>query len=81
MVYYKMTDDNGFVSASTLNADTGGNSTKEEHDTIVQMYREAAHGYGVIETESGFAYAKRQEPPEPELTDEELVEILLGGAT
>jgi len=62
MVYFKMTDENGFVSVSTLNAETGGNSTREEHDTITQMYREAEPGYGVIETESGFAYAKRPEP-------------------
>ena len=80
MVYFKMIDDNGFVSVSTLNAETGGNSTREEHDTIVQMYREAEPGYGVIETASGLAYAKRPQPPEPELTDEETLEILLGGA-
>lgn len=80
MVYFKTTDDNGFVSVSTLDAEAGGNSTKEEHDTIVQMYRDAEPGYGVVETESGFAYAKRPEPPEPELTDEEALEILLGGA-
>lgn len=81
MVYFKLTDENGFVSVSTLNAETGGNSTQTEHDTIVQMYREAEPGYGVIETDGGFAYAKRPEPPEPELTDEEALEILLGGAT
>jgi hypothetical protein len=79
MVYYKIIDENGFVSASTLNAETGGNSTQAEHDTIVQMLREAEPGYGVVETESGFAYAKRPEPPEPELTDEETLSILLGG--
>lgn len=79
MIYFKMTDADGFVSVSTLNAETGGNSTKEEHDTVAQMYRDTEQGYGVIETESGFAYAKRPEPPEPELTDEEALEILLGG--
>jgi hypothetical protein len=81
MVYFKTIDNNGFVSVSTLNAETGGNSNKEEHDTVAQMYRNAEPGYGVIETESGFAYAKRPEPPETELTDEEALEILLGGAT
>lgn len=81
MVYFKTIDENGFVSASTLNAETGGNSSKEEHDTVAQMYRDAEPGYGVVETESGFAYAKRPEPPETELTDEEALEILLGGAT
>lgn len=80
MVYFKTIDDNGFVSVSTLNADTGGNCTKEEHDTIAQMYRDAEQGYGVVETESGFSYAKRPEPPEPELTDEEALAIILGGA-
>ena len=70
MVYFKMTDENGYVSASTLNADFGGNSTKEEHDTISQMYKNAPNGYGVIETESGFEYAKYIIEPEP-LTDEE----------
>ena len=80
MVYFKTIDDNGFVSVSTLNADTGGNCTKEEHDTIAQMYRDAEPGYGVVETESGFAYALRPVPPEPELTDEEALAILLGGA-
>lgn len=79
MVYFKMTDENGFVSVSTLDGETGGNSTKAEHDTVAQMYREAEPGYGVVETAEGFAYALRPVPPEPELTDEELVEILLGG--
>lgn len=81
MVYFKMTDSDGFVSVSTLNAEAGGNSTQAEHDTIVQMYREAEPGYGVIETESGFAYAKRPEPPEPEPTAEDKAEaydILMG---
>lgn len=78
MVYFKTIDDNGFVSASTLNAETGGNSTKAEHDTIAQMYRKAEPGYGVIETADGFAYALRPVPPEPELTDEEALAILLG---
>ena len=81
MVYYKLIDENGFVSVSTLDAESGGNSTKAEHDTIAQMYREAESGYGVIETAEGFAYALRPVPPEPELTDEEALEILLGGAT
>jgi hypothetical protein len=72
MVYFKMTDENGFVSVSTLNAETGGNSTKEEHDTVAQMYREAEPGYGVIETENGFAYAKRPtEPVDEEATAED----------
>ena len=79
MVYYKLIDENGFVSVSTLDAESGGNSTKAEHDTIAQMYREAESGYGVIETAEGFAYALRPVPPEPELTDEEALEILLGG--
>lgn len=81
MVYFKMTDDNGFVSASTLNAETGGNSTQAEHDTIVQMYRDAEPGYSVIETDGSFAYAKRPEPPEPEPTVEDKAEafdILMG---
>lgn len=80
MVYFKLTDENGFVSVSALNAETGGNSTQAEHDTVTQMYRDAEPGYGVIETESGFAYALRPVPPEPELTDEEALAILLGGA-
>jgi hypothetical protein len=80
MVYYKTIDSDGFVSVSTLNADTGGNCTKEEHDTVTQMYRDAEPGYGVIETESGFAYAKMPEPQEPELSDSEALEIILGGA-
>jgi hypothetical protein len=80
MVYFKMTDENGFVSVSTLDAESGGNSNKVEHDAIAQMYQEAESGYGVIETAVGFAYALRPVPPEPELTDEEALEILLGGA-
>ena len=63
MVYFKTTDENGFVSVSTLNADEGGNSTKTEHDTIAEMYRSAEAGYGVVETGGVFAYAKRPELP------------------
>lgn len=82
MIYFKMTDENGFVSVSTLNADEGGNSTKEEHDTIAEMYRNAEPGYGVVETESGFAYALRPAAPAPEdeeISPEEAMEILIGG--
>ena len=78
MVYFKMTDENGFVSVSTLNADEGGNSTKEEHDTIAEMYRNAETGYGVMETESGFVYAKRpEESSDP--TTEDILDTLFGG--
>ena len=78
MVYFKYTDDDGFVSVSTLNAETGGNSTKEEHDTIAEMYRNAEEGYGVKEEGGQFVYAKRpEEPGEP--TPEEALNILLGG--
>lgn len=65
MVYFKMTDENGFVSVATMNAETGGNSTKAEHDTVAEMYRNAETGYGVIETADGFAYALRPVPEEP----------------
>ena len=70
MVYFKMTDENGFVSVSTLNAETGGSCTKAEHDAVAQMYRDAEPGFGVIEKEGGFAYAPRPVEPEP-LTDED----------
>ena len=79
MVYFKFTDDDGFVSVSTLNAETGGNSTKEEHDTIAEMYRNAESGYGVKEEGGQFVYTKRPEPPEPEIDPEEALSILLGG--
>lgn len=70
MVYFKLTDERGFVSVSTLNADSGGNCTRAEHDTIAEMYRNAEPGYGVIETEKGFVYAARPVEPEP-MTDEQ----------
>jgi hypothetical protein len=70
MVYVKLIDSDGFVSVATLNAETGGNSTKEEHDTIEQMYKDASPGLGVIETKTGFAYAPRPAPEEP-ITEEE----------
>lgn len=79
MQYYKLTDDEGFVSVSTLNADGNGNSTQAEHDEIAEMYRNAPDGYGVIETESGFEYAARPIDPDPELDDSEALDILLGG--
>lgn len=78
MVYFKMTDENGFVSVSTLNAETGGNSTKEEHDAVAEMYRNAEAGYGVIETDNGFAYAKRPEPPAEDDATAEDYEAALG---
>ena len=77
MVYFKMTDENGFVSVSTLDAETGGNSTKEEHDTIAQMYVRAEAGYGVVETADGFAYAMRPvEPTDEEATAEDYEQAL-----
>lgn len=80
MVYFKFTDENGFVSVSTLNADEGGNSTKEEHDTIAEMYRNAENGYGVKEVGGEFVYAQRPILPEPDPDPEEALSILLGGA-
>lgn len=80
MVYYKMKDENGFVSVATMNADEGGNSTNEEHDTIAEMYRNAEAGYGVVETENGFAYAKRPAPEPEDIAAEEAIDILFGGA-
>lgn len=82
MVYFKTTDADGFVSVSTLNAESGGNSNKTEHDTIAEMYRNAEPGYGVVETEDGFAYALRPATPTPEdedISPEEAMEILMGG--
>lgn len=79
MVYFKYTDDDGFVSVSTLNAETGGNSTKEEHDAIAEMYRNAESGYGVKEVGGEFVYAQRPILPEPDPDPEEALSILLGG--
>ena len=79
MVYFKFTDEDGFVSVSTLNADEGGNSTKEEHDTIAEMYRNAESGYGVKEVGGEFVYVQRPIPPEPDPDPEEALSILLGG--
>lgn len=79
MVYFKMTNENGFVSVSTLNADEGGNSTKTEHDTIADMYRNADAGYGVVETENGFAYAMRPAPEPSDPTTDDIINTLFGG--
>ena len=79
MVYFKNTDEDGFLTVSTLNAETGGNSTKEEHDTIAELYRNAESGYGVKEEGGQFVYAKRPEEPNY-ITEEEAFEILIGGA-
>ena len=80
MQYWK-TIINGFVTASTINADGEGNIAKAEHDSIVEMYCGAPDGYGVVETESGLEYAPFPACPESELTDSEALEIILGGAT
>ena len=80
MQYWKNTDENGFVTVSTINADGEGNSTKEEHDIIADMYRNAPNGCAVIETESGCDYAKIPEPAEDELDEAEALSIILGGA-
>ena len=80
MVYFKNTDEDGFLFVSSLNAESGGNCTKEEHDTIAEMYRNAESGYGVKEVDGEFVYVQRPIPPEPdEPTPEEALSILLGG--
>lgn len=82
MVYVKLIDSDGFVFVATLNAETGGNSNKAEHDAVAEMYRNAGAGYGVVETEDGFAYALRPATPAPddeEISDSEAVEILMEG--
>ena len=80
MVYYKSTDEDGFLFVSSLNAESGGNCTKEEHDTIAEMYRNAEIGYGVKEVGGEFVYAQRPIPPEPDPDPEEALSILLGDA-
>lgn len=81
MQYWKMTYNDGFVSVSTINAEGDGNSTKAEHDTVAELLRNAPAGSGVVETESGFAYAPFPVDPDPELDDSAALEILMGGAT
>lgn len=78
MVYFKFSDEDGFLAVSSLNAESGGNCTKEEHDTIAEMYRNAESGYGVQEVGGEFVYAQRPMPPESEPTPEEALAILLG---
>lgn len=78
MIYMKTTNNDGFVFASTINAETGGNSTKAEHDVIVGMYENAADGYGVKEVDGEFVYAEY--PETDEIDDSYALEILLGGA-
>ena len=78
MIYMKTTNNDGFVFASTINAETGGNSTKAEHDVIVGMYENAADGYGVKEEGGEFVYAAYH--ANDNIDDSEALEILLGGA-
>ena len=80
MRFFKYTND-GFVSLSTLDADGDGNITQTEYNEILTLIHEAEDGYGVVETQDGYGYAPLPVEPEPELTDEEALEILLGGAT
>lgn len=79
MVYFKIADEDGFLTVSTLNAESGGNCTKAEHDTIAQMYRNAESGYGVKEVDGEFVYVQRPILPEPDPDPEEALSILLGG--
>lgn len=80
MIYFKTIDEDGFITISTLDAEEGGNSTKEEHDAIALMYRNAEQGYGVKEENGNLIYAKYPKPEE-EITYNDIVEaysILLG---
>lgn len=78
MRYYKYVNQNGFVSLSTLNADGDGNITQEEYNTVLLMIRSSEDGYGVIETENGYEYALVPVEPEPDISEEELFNILFG---
>ena len=80
MQYWKATDEYGFVSVSTVNTNGEGNSTKAEFIEITDLYRAAPDGYGVVKTEQGFEYAPYPRETEQELTNEETLEIILGGA-
>lgn len=83
MQYWKTTNDSGFVTVSTINADGDGNSIKAEHDTITNLYKSAPNGYGVIETPDGFDYAPYPPSPEPEPNDSDKAEAydILTGVT
>lgn len=76
MVYFKNFDENGFISVCTLNAESGGNIDKEEYDTIVDMFKNAEHGYGVKETPQGFVYEKYE--TDDNISEEEAFAILMG---
>ena len=76
MVYFKNFDENGFISVSTLNAESGGNIGKEEYDIIVDMFKNAERGYGVKETSEGFVYEKYE--TDDNISEEEAFAILMG---
>lgn len=82
MVYFKYTNEDGFLTVSTLNANEGGNCSKLVFDTIADMYRNAEPGYGVKEENGRFVYAQRPISEELEVVTEEDLEealsILLG---
>lgn len=59
MAYFCSIDNDGFLTVSTLDTSSNGNSTKEEHDTVSEMYRNAERGYGVVRTSNGYEYAIR----------------------
>lgn len=79
MVYYKIADEDGFLTPYTINTDDGGNCTEEEYNELADMIRNAEVGYGVKEIGGNLIYVKIPEPPEPDPDPEEALSILLGG--
>ena len=56
--YFKTTDEDGFITISTLDIEGQGNITKAEHEQMAEVFRNAPDGYGVKEIEGELEYVK-----------------------
>ena len=80
MRYYRNIEDNIVTSVNTVDADGSGNITEEEYAEILALLRAKPNGKLLSFDGEEYSYVDRPPDPDYEVDDEELLDILMGGA-
>ena len=85
IAYYKIVDENGFISGfGTNGSDTATEITEEEYNSLLTMFSNrptAEEGHAYVLRDNPREWVLIELPPEPEHEPlpEEIIDIILGG--
>lgn len=81
MAYYKIVEDEIVQSINTAEGEAKGNTTKEDYEILLGMFRQLPDGKVIHDNGDGtYSYVDNPFPPDPdpEISDDELLDILMG---